>query len=261
MANSTATTSGLAEMEPVTTTSQSRLITEGLHKSYGRRRVVNNVSIHVNGGEVVGLLGPNGAGKTTTFYMIVGMVRANEGVIRLDTADITHMPMYKRARMGIGYLPQEPSIFRGMSVEDNLMAVIETMPYKRSERKQVLDRLLGQLDIGHIRKSMGYQLSGGERRRVEITRALVTQPKFMLLDEPFAGIDPLAVQDLQMIVGKLKEQGLGILITDHNVRDTLSITDRAYIMYEGAIKRSGTATELAGDAEVREIYLGSSFRL
>jgi lipopolysaccharide export system ATP-binding protein len=246
--------------EPVTTT-PTRLVTEGLHKYYGRRRVVNNVSVEVNGGEVVGLLGPNGAGKTTTFYMIVGMVRPNEGVIRLDTADITHMPMYKRARMGIGYLPQEPSIFRGMSVEDNLMAVIETMSYKRSERKQVLERLLGQLDIGHIRKSMGYQLSGGERRRVEITRALVTQPKFMLLDEPFAGIDPLAVQDLQMIVGKLKEQGLGILITDHNVRDTLTITDRAYIMYEGAIKRAGTASELASDAEVREIYLGSSFRL
>jgi lipopolysaccharide export system ATP-binding protein len=246
--------------EPVATT-QSRLVTEGLHKYYGRRRVVNDVSIDVNGGEVVGLLGPNGAGKTTTFYMIVGMVRPNEGVIRLDASDITHMPMYKRARLGIGYLPQEPSIFRGMSVEDNLMAVIETMSYKRSERKQVLDRLLGQLDIGHIRKSMGYQLSGGERRRVEITRALVTQPKFMLLDEPFAGIDPLAVQDLQMIVGKLKDQGLGILITDHNVRDTLSITDRAYIMYEGAIKRAGTSAELASDAEVREIYLGSSFRL
>ena len=260
MANSTATTSGLAEMEPVAT-SQSRLTAEGLHKYYGRRRVVNDVSIHVNGGEVVGLLGPNGAGKTTTFYMIVGMVRANEGAIRLDASEITHMPMYKRARMGIGYLPQEPTIFRGMSVEDNLMAVIETMSYKRSERKQVLDSLLGQLDIGHIRKSMGYQLSGGERRRVEITRALVTQPKFMLLDEPFAGIDPLAVQDLQMIVGKLKERGLGILITDHNVRDTLSITDRAYIMYEGAIKRAGTAAELAADAEVREIYLGSSFRL
>jgi len=248
-------------MEPVVATQSSRLNTEGLHKYYGRRRVVNNVSIEVNGGEVVGLLGPNGAGKTTTFYMIVGMVRPNQGHIRLDTADITHMPMYKRARLGIGYLPQEPSIFRGLSVEDNLMAVIETMPYARSERKAVLDRLLGQLDIGHIRKSMGYQLSGGERRRVEITRALVTRPKFMLLDEPFAGIDPLAVQDLQMIVGKLKEQGLGILITDHNVRDTLSITDRAYIMYEGAIKRAGTAAELASDAEVREIYLGNSFRL
>src|SRR5678809_1218724 len=217
MANSTATTSGLAEMEPVAT-SQSRLTAEGLHKYYGRRRVVNDVIIHVNGGEVVGLLGPNGAGKTTTFYMIVGMVRANEGAIRLDASEITHMPMYKRARMGIGYLPQEPSIFRGMSVEDNLMAVIETMSYKRSERKQVLD-------------------------------------------EPFTSINPLTVQDPQMIVGKLKERGLGILITDHNVRDTLSITDRAYIMYEGAIKRAGTAAELAADAEVREIYLGSSFRL
>jgi lipopolysaccharide export system ATP-binding protein len=248
-------------MEPVATTTPSMLTTEGLHKFYGRRRVVHNVSIEVKGGEVVGLLGPNGAGKTTTFYMIVGMVRANEGVIRLDSADITHMPMYKRARLGIGYLPQEPSIFRGLSVEDNLMAVIETMSYPRSERKAVLDRLLDQLDIAHIRKSMGYQLSGGERRRVEITRALVTRPKFMLLDEPFAGIDPIAVQDLQAIVGKLRDQGLGILITDHNVRDTLSITDRAYIMYEGAIKRSGTSAELAADAEVREIYLGNSFRL
>jgi lipopolysaccharide export system ATP-binding protein len=261
MANSTLSSNDTAVMEPIATATRSRLTTEGLLKYYGRRRVVNDVSIEVNGGEVVGLLGPNGAGKTTTFYMIVGMVRANEGTIRLDTADITHMPMYKRARLGIGYLPQEPSIFRGLSVEDNLMAVIETMPYPRSERRTVLDRLLGQLDIGHLRKSMGYQLSGGERRRVEITRALVTNPKFMLLDEPFAGIDPIAVQDLQGIVRKLREQGLGILITDHNVRDTLSITDRAYIMYEGAIKRTGTAAELAADAEVREIYLGNSFRL
>jgi lipopolysaccharide export system ATP-binding protein len=248
-------------MEPVTVTSRARLATDAVVKNYGRRRVVNHVSIDVNGGEVVGLLGPNGAGKTTTFYMMVGMIRPNEGSILLDGSDITHMPMYKRARQGIGYLPQEPSIFRGLSVEDNLMAVIETMEYPRSERQDVLDRLLGQLDIGHIRKSKGYQLSGGERRRVEITRALVTRPKFMLLDEPFAGIDPIAVQDLQAIVRKLKEQGLGILITDHNVRDTLSITDRAYIMYEGAIKRSGTAAELAADAEVREIYLGNSFRL
>ena len=248
-------------MEPVAATSTSRLSTEALIKSYGRRRVVHDVSIEVNGGEIVGLLGPNGAGKTTTFYMIVGMVRPNEGAILLDGAAITNMPMYKRARLGIGYLPQEPSIFRGLSVEDNLMAVIETMSYPRSERKEVLDKLLAQLDITHIRKSMGYQLSGGERRRVEITRALVTRPKFMLLDEPFAGIDPIAVQDLQGIVRKLKEQGLGILITDHNVRDTLSITDRAYIMYEGGIKRTGNAAELAADAEVREIYLGNSFRL
>jgi lipopolysaccharide export system ATP-binding protein len=261
MESSTLSRNKVTEMEPVAAMSRSKLSTEALLKFYGRRRVVHDVSIEVNGGEVVGLLGPNGAGKTTTFYMIVGMVRANEGSIRLDTADLTHMPMYKRARLGIGYLPQEPSIFRGLSVEDNLMAVIETMPYPRSERNDVLDRLLGQLDISHIRKSKGYQLSGGERRRVEITRALVTKPKFMLLDEPFAGIDPIAVQDLQAIVRKLKEQGLGILITDHNVRDTLSITDRAYIMYEGAIKRSGTADELAADAEVREIYLGNAFRL
>ena len=246
---------------PVPATARARLSTESVAKVYGRRRVVSNVSIEVNGGEIVGLLGPNGAGKTTTFYMIVGMIRPNEGRIVVDGADITHMPMYRRARLGIGYLPQEPSIFRGLSVEDNLMAVIETMPYARSERKGVLDRLLDQLDIGSIRKSLGYQLSGGERRRVEITRALVTRPKFMLLDEPFAGIDPIAVQDLQGIVKKLREQGLGILITDHNVRDTLSITDRAYIMYEGYIKRTGTAAELAADAEVREIYLGNSFRL
>ncbi|HEX5133114.1 MAG TPA: LPS export ABC transporter ATP-binding protein [Candidatus Krumholzibacteria bacterium] len=249
-------------MEPEAAAAQTpRLATDNVVKTYGRRRVVGGVSIDVNGGEVVGLLGPNGAGKTTTFYMIVGMIRPNAGSITLDEHEITHMPMYKRARLGIGYLPQEPSIFRGLSVEDNLMAVLETMRYSRAERKRRLDELLEQLDITHIRKSMGYQLSGGERRRVEITRALVTNPKFMLLDEPFAGIDPIAVQDLQGIVKKLKERGLGILITDHNVRDTLSITDRAYIMYEGNIKRSGTADDLAGDAEVREIYLGNSFRL
>ena len=238
-----------------------RLTTNDVVKIYGKRRVVDGVSIEVNSGEVVGLLGPNGAGKTTTFYMIVGMIRPNEGQVRFDEEDITAMPMYRRARKGIGYLPQEPSIFRGLSVEDNLMAVIETMPFKRSERKDVLEKFLDELDVRHIRKSMGYQLSGGERRRVEITRALVTEPRFMLLDEPFAGIDPIAVQDLQDIVRKLQKRGLGILITDHNVRDTLSITDRAYIMYEGAIKRSGTADELAGDSEVREIYLGQSFTL
>jgi lipopolysaccharide export system ATP-binding protein len=243
------------------TTTRARLATDTVAKTYGRRRVVNGVSIHVDGGEVVGLLGPNGAGKTTTFYMIVGMIRPNEGTITLDGKEITQLPMYKRARLGIGYLPQEPSIFRGLSVEDNLMAVIETMSYPRSERDAVLDGLLQQLDIAHIRKSMGYQLSGGERRRVEITRALVARPKFMLLDEPFAGIDPIAVQDLQGIVRKLKQQGLGVLITDHNVRDTLSITDRAYVMYEGNIKRAGTAAELAADTEVREIYLGNSFTL
>ena len=238
-----------------------RLATDAVVKIYGRRRVVAGVSIEVGPGEVVGLLGPNGAGKTTTFYMIVGMIRPNEGRIYIAGQDVTKMPMYRRARMGVGYLPQEPSIFRGLSVEQNLMAVIETMSYKKSERAEVLEQFLEELDVKQIRNSMGYQLSGGERRRVEITRALVTRPKFMLLDEPFAGIDPLAVQDLQAIVRKLKKRGLGILITDHNVRDTLSITDRAYIMYEGAIKRSGTAEELAGDAEVREIYLGESFTL
>jgi lipopolysaccharide export system ATP-binding protein len=247
---------GAAPLRDVTT-----LATDTVVKVYSKRRVVNRVSINVDAGEIVGLLGPNGAGKTTTFYMIVGMIRPNEGHILLGEEVITYMPMYKRARMGIGYLPQEPSVFRGLSVENNLLAVIETMSYSRSEKRETLERLLEELDITHIRKSMGYQLSGGERRRVEITRSLVTRPKFMLLDEPFAGIDPIAVADLQKIVMKLKENGLGILITDHNVRDTLNITDRAYIMYEGSIKRSGTADELAGDAEVREIYLGESFTL
>jgi lipopolysaccharide export system ATP-binding protein len=235
--------------------------TDSVVKVYKNQRVVDRVSISVRPGEIVGLLGPNGAGKTTTFYMIVGMIRPNDGRIFMHGVDITDKPMYQRARMGIGYLSQEPSVFRGLSVEDNLMVVIETMPYDKSERQEILERLLKELDIGSIRKNMGYQLSGGERRRVEITRSLVTTPKFILLDEPFAGIDPIAVADLQQIVLKLKEDGLGILITDHNVRDTLNIIDRAYIMYEGSIKRSGTADELAGDAEIREIYLGDSFTL
>jgi lipopolysaccharide export system ATP-binding protein len=237
------------------------LRTDSVVKIYGKRKVVDSVSIDVKSGEVVGLLGPNGAGKTTTFYMIVGMIRPDLGHVFLKDEDITNDPMYKRARMGVGYLSQEPSIFRGLSVENNLKAIIETMPYNKAEKKERLDMLLEELDITNIRKSMGYQLSGGERRRVEITRSLVTNPRFMLLDEPFAGIDPIAVADLQSIVLKLKGNGLGVLITDHNVRDTLSITDRAYIMYEGSIKRSGTADELAGDAEVREIYLGESFTL
>lgn len=235
--------------------------TEGLVKIYAKRRVVNNVSIEVRGGEIVGLLGPNGAGKTTTFYMIVGMIRPSDGRIFLGERDITKEPMYKRSRTGIGYLAQDPSIFRGLTVEQNLLAILETLPLNKSQRMERLDELLQELDITHIRKSMGYQLSGGERRRVEITRALVTEPKFMLLDEPFAGIDPIAVADLQGIVRKLKERGLGVLITDHNVRDTLSITDRSYVMYEGSIKRSGSADELAEDAEVRQIYLGQGFRL
>ena len=242
-------------------TKKGYLHTDNIVKMYSKRKVVNDASIEVNDGEIVGLLGPNGAGKTTTFYMIVGMIQPNSGRIFLRDENITGDPMYKRARMGIGYLPQEPSIFRGLTVEQNLMAILETRPLSKKERQEELESLLEELDITHLRKSLGHQLSGGERRRVEITRALVTNPKIMLLDEPFAGIDPIAVADLQMIVKKLKDRGLGILITDHNVRDTLTITDRAYIMYEGSIKRSGTADELAGDAEVREIYLGESFRL
>jgi len=234
---------------------------ERLSKVYGKRRVVNDVSIEVAKGEIVGLLGPNGAGKTTCFYIMVGMIRPDGGSVNLDGEDITRLPMYKRARRGIGYLPQEASIFRRLSVEDNLMAILETIPLSKEERRRKLELLLEELGIAHLRKNYGYQLSGGERRRVEITRSLVTEPSFMLLDEPFAGIDPITVQDLQGIVRKLKERGLGVLITDHNVRETLSITDRAYIMYEGKILRSGTADQLAGDPDIREIYLGEKFRL
>jgi lipopolysaccharide export system ATP-binding protein len=233
----------------------------GLVKDYGKRRVVDEVSIRVKRGEIVGLLGPNGAGKTTTFYMITGMIRPDGGEVFLDGDEVTGLPMYKRARKGIGYLPQEASIFRQLSVEDNLKAILQTLSISRAEQKERLESLLAELNIEHLKKSYGYQLSGGERRRVEVTRSLVTDPSFMLLDEPFAGIDPIAVADLQGIVLKLKEKGLGVLITDHNVRETLSITDRAYIMYEGSIKRSGTADDLASDPEVREIYLGEAFRL
>jgi len=232
-----------------------------LVKVYGKRRVVNEVSIKVEKGEIVGLLGPNGAGKTTCFYIMVGMIRPEGGSVNLNGENITRLPMYKRARKGIGYLPQEASIFRRLSVEDNLMAILETIPLSKEERTRRLEVLLEELGIAHLRKSSGYQLSGGERRRVEITRSLVTEPSFMLLDEPFAGIDPITVQDLQGIVRKLKERGLGVLITDHNVRETLSITDRAYIMYEGKILRSGTADQLANDPDIREIYLGEAFRL
>jgi lipopolysaccharide export system ATP-binding protein len=234
---------------------------ERLIKIYGKRRVVDQVSIDVAKGEIVGLLGPNGAGKTTCFYILVGMIRADGGSVRLDGEDITRLPMYKRARRGIGYLPQEASIFRRLSVENNLMAILETLPLSKDERQRRLELLLEELGIAHLRKNYGYQLSGGERRRVEITRSLVTEPGFMLLDEPFAGIDPITVQDLQEIVRKLKERGLGVLITDHNVRETLSITDRAYIMYEGKILRSGTPDQLSNDPDIREIYLGETFRL
>ncbi len=246
---------------PENTGENSGLGCVGLVKVYGKRRVVSDVSINVNRGEIVGLLGPNGAGKTTTFYMMVGMIRPDAGQVRLDGDDVTRLPMYKRARKGLGYLSQEASIFRRLTVEDNMKAILETLPISKAERKERLEMLLAELNIEHLRKNYGYQLSGGERRRVEVTRSLVTDPSFMLLDEPFAGIDPIAVADLQSIVTKLRERGLGILITDHNVRETLSITDRAYIMYEGSIKRSGTADDLASDPEVREIYLGEAFRL
>lgn len=233
----------------------------GLMKSFRGRKVVKGVAIEVRAGEVVGLLGPNGAGKTTIFDMMVGLCQPDEGEITFDGESVTSLPMYKRALRGIGYLPQESSVFRRLSVEHNVLAILEMLGYAREERTQRVDALLKELDLVHIRRSMAYALSGGERRRLEITRALATDPSFMLLDEPFAGIDPIAVADLQSIVLKLKESGLGVLITDHNVRDTLSITDRAYIMYEGSIKRTGTADELAADAEVREIYLGESFTL
>jgi lipopolysaccharide export system ATP-binding protein len=222
---------------------------------------VDGVRLHVETGEVVGLLGPNGAGKTTTFYMIVGFIKPAAGRVYLDDEDISRLPMYKRARRGIGYLPQEASIFRRMTVEDNVRAILETMPFSKSEREDRCDELLEELGVSHIRKSRGFQLSGGERRRVEIARALATEPAFILLDEPFAGIDPIAVQDIQTIVGGLKDRGLGVLITDHNVHETLSITDRAYILHEGRIAVSGTPEEIVADEDARRIYLGESFRL
>ena len=239
----------------------SQIRSEDLLKIYKKRRVVNGVSISVSAGEIVGLLGPNGAGKTTTFYMITGLIRPNGGKIYMDDKDLTRLPMYKRARRGIGYLPQEPSIFRKLNVEQNIMAILETLPLSRSQRKSRLDELLDDLDIKSLAKSMAYNLSGGERRRVEIARALVTEPKFMLLDEPFSGIDPITVEEIQRIVARLKEKGLGILITDHNVRETLSITDRAYVICDGEILKSGTSEFLANDSEARKIYLGEKFRL
>ncbi len=237
------------------------LRSEGLVKIYGKRKVVDRVSIEVRQGEVVGLLGPNGAGKTTTFYMIVGMIRPKEGRIFLDEEDITDLPMYKRAKKGIGYLSQEPSIFRKLTVEQNIMAILETTKLQKKDKKRRLAALLEELDVARVAKSRAYTLSGGERRRVEITRALVIEPKFLLLDEPFVGIDPIAVEDIQNIIHRLKMKGLGILITDHNVRETLRITDHAYIMSEGKILKSGTAELLANDPEARKIYLGEKFKL
>jgi len=237
------------------------LAAKGLRKVYRGRAVVDAVDFEVRPGEVTGLLGPNGAGKTTTFYIVVGFIRPDAGTVTLDGKDLARLPMYKRARLGLGYLPQESSIFRRLTVEQNLMAVLETLPLSRAARRERTDELLEEMRITHIRRSRGYQLSGGERRRVEIARALTTRPRFMLLDEPFAGIDPIAVADLQRSVARLREQGLGILITDHNVRETLSITDRAYIMFEGRIALSGTSGEIVADDRAREIYLGEGFRL
>ena len=232
-----------------------------LEKSYRGRKIVRGVSVHVKFGEVVGLLGPNGAGKTTTFYMVVGLVRPDQGRVVLDGTDITKMPMYQRARHGIGYLSQEPSVFRKLSVADNLMAILETMNISKIEREERRDGLLKELGIEHLANSRAYTLSGGERRRLEIARALTLSPKFILLDEPFAGIDPLAVQDIQGIISLLKSKGIGILITDHNVRETLAITDRAYIISEGMIIAAGTPAEITASPRVREFYLGEGFRL
>lgn len=237
------------------------LRSENLVKIYRKRKVVNGVSIEVKQGEIVGLLGPNGAGKTTTFYMIIGFIKPESGRILIDQEDITRLPMYERARRGIGYLSQEPSIFRKLSVEQNIMAILEMQKIPQGEREKRLEAFLNELDISHLAKNKAYTLSGGERRRVEITRALSTRPKFMLLDEPFSGIDPIAVEDIQKIINRLREKNLGILITDHNVRETLSITDRAYIMCDGEILKSGTAEFLASDAEARKIYLGEKFKL
>ncbi|MHB8172882.1 MAG: LPS export ABC transporter ATP-binding protein [Nitrospirota bacterium] len=237
------------------------LYTKGLRKSYGGRGVVKRVSITVRTGEVVGLLGPNGAGKTTIFYMVVGLVRPDKGRVFLDHMEITDQPIYKRARLGMGYLPQEPSIFRKLTVEENIMAVLETLTLSRSEREERLAELLEELNLTSLSKSKAYTLSGGERRRVEITRALVMSPSFILLDEPFAGIDPIAVMDIQKIVSRLKARGIGVLITDHNVRETLEITDRAYIINEGAILETGTPGEISQSEKARQIYLGENFRL
>ena len=238
-----------------------KIHTVGLMKQYGKRIVVNNVSFEVHQGEIVGLLGPNGAGKTTSFYMVVGLVKPDNGEVYLDGENITKLPMYKRAQMGIGYLPQEASIFRKLSVEDNISAVLEMTKLSRREQKNKLELLLDEFRLTHVRKSNGDVLSGGERRRTEIARALAVDPKFILLDEPFAGIDPIAVEDIQQIVDKLRYKNIGILITDHNVQETLSITDRAYLLFEGKILKAGTAEELAEDEQVRRVYLGQNFVL
>ncbi len=238
-----------------------RLHAQQLIKKYGRRTVVDQVSLEVNQGEIVGLLGPNGAGKTTTFYMTVGFIKPNGGDVFLDDQNITALPMYKRGRIGVGYLPQEPSVFRKLSVEDNILAVLQMTKLSKAERKRKLDSLIDEFRLHKVCKSLGDTLSGGERRRTEIARALATDPKFILLDEPFAGIDPIAVEDIQYIVARLKTKNIGILITDHNVQETLSITDRAYLMYEGRILEAGRPEDLAANERVRELYLGKDFEL
>jgi len=237
------------------------LRSENLNKKYKSRTVANNVSLQVQQGEIVGLLGPNGAGKTTSFYMIVGMVKPNSGKIFLDNIDITKEPMYRRAQLGIGYLPQEASVFRKLSIEDNLYAILEMTKLTKKEQQIKAEKLLDEFGLIHVRKNLGDQLSGGERRRTEIARALATDPKFILLDEPFAGVDPIAVEDIQHVIKKLKEKNIGILITDHNVHETLNITDRAYLLYSGSVIKSGTAEDLANDEQVRKVYLGENFEL
>ncbi len=237
------------------------LRTDNLVKKYKHRTVVNKVTVDVKNGEIVGLLGPNGAGKTTTFYMIVGLIKPLSGKIFLEDNEITAEPMYKRAQKGIGYLPQEASVFRKLSVEDNILSVLQFTHLSKSEQKMRLESLIEEFGLSHVRRSMGIQLSGGERRRTEIARALAVDPKFILLDEPFAGVDPIAVEDIQNIVAKLKNKNIGVLITDHNVHETLSITDRAYLLFEGAVLKSGTSQELAEDEDVRRVYLGKNFEL
>ncbi|MEM9895217.1 MAG: LPS export ABC transporter ATP-binding protein [Bacteroidota bacterium] len=234
---------------------------EHLVKKYKKRTVVNDISVSVNQGEIVGLLGPNGAGKTTSFYMIVGLIKPNEGSIFLDDRDITELPMYKRAQNGLGYLAQEASVFRKLSVEDNVLSVLEMTKLSKAEQKEKAESLLEEFSLTHVRKNLGQVLSGGERRRTEIARALAVDPKFVLLDEPFAGVDPIAVEEIQTIVAQLKNKNIGILITDHNVNETLSITDRAYLMFEGKLLKAGTAEELAADEIVRKVYLGKHFEL
>lgn len=237
------------------------LQSQNLVKQYGSKKVVNDVSVQVEQGEIVGLLGPNGAGKTTTFYMVVGLVKPDEGEIVLNNETITSDAMYKRARKGIGYLPQEASVFRDLSVEDNIKAILEVTKLSPKDQKDKLEELISEFGLGRVRKNLGKVLSGGERRRTEIARALATDPSFILLDEPFAGVDPIAVEDIQSIVWKLKDKNIGILITDHNVQETLSITDRAYLMFEGKMLKQGTAEELASDEMVRKVYLGQHFEL